>query len=61
LPTQYAGAGIRTHAITPEHAEDVCLVRLPRNTQPALFEAAWRLAANLDLQAILDESQGARP
>jgi DNA-binding transcriptional LysR family regulator len=61
LPTQYAGAGIRTHAITPEHTEDVCLVRPRHETQPALSEVAWRLAANLDFQAILDEPSGARP
>jgi hypothetical protein len=61
LSTQYAAAGIRSHTITPEHAEDVCLVRLWRETQPALSEAAWRLAANLDLQAILDEPLATRP
>jgi DNA-binding transcriptional LysR family regulator len=61
LPTQYAGAGIRTHTITPEHAEDVCLVRLKHEAQPALSEVAWRLAANLDLQRILDEPSGPRP
>lgn len=55
LPTQYAGAGIRAYPITPERAEDVCLVRLRRETQPALSKAAWQLAANFDLQAILDE------
>jgi DNA-binding transcriptional LysR family regulator len=58
LPTQYAGADIHTHTIIPEHAEDVCLVRLRRETQPALSEATWRLAVNLDLQAILDEPSG---
>lgn len=55
LPTQYAGAGIRAHPITPEHTEDVCLVRLRRETQPALSKVAWKLATNFDLQAILDE------
>jgi DNA-binding transcriptional LysR family regulator len=55
LPTQYEGAGLRAHPITPEHAEDVCLVRLRRETQPALSHAAWQIAANLDLQAILNE------
>lgn len=55
LPTQYAGAGIRAHAIIPEHAESVCLVRRRRETQPALSEAAWRLAEELGLQATLDE------
>lgn len=43
LPTQYAGAGIRAHPITPECAEDVRLVRLRRETQPALSKAAWQL------------------
>lgn len=61
LPTQYAGAAIRAHTITPEHAENVCLVRRRRETQPALSEAAWRLAATLDLQAILDEPLAPRP
>ena len=46
LPTLYPGAGIRTHTITPEHAEDICLVRLRRGMQPAWSEGAWRLAAN---------------
>jgi hypothetical protein len=59
LPTQYAGAGIRTHMIIPERAEDVSLVRLRHETQPALSEIAWRLAADLDLQAILDEPAAA--
>ena len=61
LPTEYAGAGIRTHPITPEHAEDVCLVRLRRETQPAVSEAAWRLAADLDLRAMLEQLAGSRP
>lgn len=61
LPAQYAGAGIRAHTITPERAEDVCLVRLRRETQPALSKAAWQLAANFDLQAILDEPLTNRP
>lgn len=60
LPTQYAGAGIRAHAITPEHAESVCLVRRRREAQPALSEAAWRLAEGLGLQATLDEPLTAR-
>ena len=60
LPTLYPGAGIRTHTITPEHAEDICLVRLRRAMQPAWSEGAWRLAANLDLQALLDQPPGPR-
>ena len=60
LPALYAGAGIRTHAITPEHAEDICLVRLRHERQPALSEAAWRLGASLDLQTILEEPSGPR-
>jgi DNA-binding transcriptional LysR family regulator len=60
LPTPYAGAGIRIHTITPEHTADVCLIRLRQENQPPLSEAAWRLAANLDLQAMLDESHTAK-
>jgi DNA-binding transcriptional LysR family regulator len=60
LPTLYSGAGIRTHTITPEHAEDICLVRLRREMQPGWSEAAWRLAANLDLQALLDQPPAPR-
>jgi DNA-binding transcriptional LysR family regulator len=60
MPTIHAGFGIRTHPITPEHAEDICLVRLKRETPPALLEMAWRLAANLDLQAFFDEPSGPR-
>lgn len=54
LPAQYGAAGLRAHPITPEHTEDVCLVRLRRETQPALSNAAWQIAANLDLEAILN-------
>jgi DNA-binding transcriptional LysR family regulator len=55
LPAQYAKAGLRTHPITPERSEDVCLVRLRRETQTALSKAVWQLASNLDLQVMLDE------
>lgn len=61
LPTAYASAGVRIHAITPEHTAEVCLVRLRRETQPPLSDAAWRLAANIDLQRALDEPLAARP
>jgi DNA-binding transcriptional LysR family regulator len=54
LPAEFGAAGLRVHPITPEHAEEVCLVRLRRETQPALSHAAWQIAANLDLEAILD-------
>jgi len=57
LPRQYEGAGLRAHPITPEHAEDVCLVRLRRETQPPLSQAAWRIAANLDLEAIFNANR----
>lgn len=56
LPTQYAAGGLCAHPITPEHAEDVCLVRLRRETQPALSHAVWKIAADLDLEAILNKS-----
>lgn len=55
LPAQYMAAGLRLHPITPQRSEDVCLVRLQRDKQSALSNAAWQLAANLDLQAVLDE------
>lgn len=56
LPAHYEGGGLRAHPITPERAEDVCLVRLKRETQPALSHAVWKIAANLDLEAILNKS-----
>ncbi len=56
LPAQYDGGGLRAHPITPEHAEDVSLVRLRRETQPALSHAVWKIASNLDLEAILNKS-----
>ena len=55
LPTPYAGAGLRLHTIIPEHRADVSLIRLKREKQPPLTEAAWRLAANIDLQKTLDQ------
>ncbi len=54
LPTPYAGAGLRIHTIIPEHRADVSLIRLKREKQPPITEAAWRLAANIDLQKTLD-------
>lgn len=54
LPAQYISAGLRLHPITPQRSEDVCLVRLKREHQSALSNAAWQLAGGLDLQAILD-------
>ncbi len=53
LPALHA-AGLRVHMITPEHSADVCLVRLKREPQPPVCEVVWRLAANIDLQKILD-------
>jgi DNA-binding transcriptional LysR family regulator len=55
LPMGQEGAGLRIHPITPEHAQDVCLVRLRRETHPALSQAAWQIAAKLDLEANLNE------
>jgi hypothetical protein len=43
-----------------DSCHDICLVRLRREMQPAWSEGAWRLAANLDLQAILDQPPGPR-
>lgn len=56
LPTQYESAGLRAHPIIPEHAEEVCLVRLRRDAQPALSQAAWQIASQLDLEAILNQA-----
>lgn len=61
LPARHEADGLRTHPITPEHAEDVCLVRLRRGTQPALSQAAWQMAARLDLEAVLNESLAKGP
>ena len=55
LPMRYEGVGLRIHTITPEHSEEVCLVRLRREIQPALSNAAWQIAAKFDFQAILNE------
>ncbi len=54
LPTPYAGRGLRIHTIAPEHRADVSLARLKREQQPPVSDAAWRLAANFDLQEKLD-------
>lgn len=56
FPAQYDGGGPRAHPITPEHAEDVCMVWLRRETQPVLSQAVWKIASNLDLEAILNRS-----
>ncbi len=48
--------GLRAHPIMPEHTEDVCLVRLRREAQPALSQAAWQIASHLDLEAILNRA-----
>jgi DNA-binding transcriptional LysR family regulator len=59
LPTAYTRAGIRIHRIIPEQAAEVCLIRLRRETQPPLSEAAWRLAADMNLRTTLDEPMAA--
>lgn len=61
LPAQYEGAGLLAHPITPEHAEDVCLARLRRDTPPALSNAAWQIAGQLDLEAVLNQSLATKP
>ncbi len=55
VPNQFEGAGLRVHSIAPEHVADVCLVRLRREIQPALSQAAWQIAGGLDMQAILEK------
>ncbi|WP_081874944.1 LysR substrate-binding domain-containing protein [Thioclava atlantica] len=53
-----AAVGLVAHPITPAHAEDVSLVRRKREEQTTLSDAAWRIAGNLDLQALLDDPWG---
>jgi len=53
--TRHEGADLRVHPITPEITQDVCLIRLRREPQPALSEAAWQIASGLDLEAALNE------
>ncbi|MCB1377292.1 MAG: LysR family transcriptional regulator [Alphaproteobacteria bacterium] len=50
-----AEAGLIAHPIEPEHAEEVCLVRLRRGAQTALSEAAWKIAGRFDLQPLLEQ------
>ncbi|QKH37495.1 LysR family transcriptional regulator [Achromobacter pestifer] len=61
LPALYEGAGLLAHPITPEHAEDICLVRLRRDNQPALSNAAWQIAGQMDLEGVLNHSLPAKP
>lgn len=56
LLTEHKGYNVRIHYITPEHTEDVCLVRLKRRTHLPISEVTWRFASNFDLQAVLDQS-----
>lgn len=56
LPGSPDLSGLRAHPIVPHHAEDVCLVRLRRETQPSLSEAAWQIASALDLEAKIKKS-----
>lgn len=56
LPTYPERGRLRIHPITPEHGEDVCLARLRRESQPVLSQAAWQIAGNLDLEAILNKA-----
>ena len=61
VPTHYEGAGLRTHPISPEHAEKVCLVRLRREIQPALAQATWQIAGKIDFQSIIEEPLKKQP
>lgn len=60
LPTQYEGAGLLAHPITPEHSEDVCLVRLRRDHQPPLSHAAWQIAGQMDLETVFNHALAPR-
>ncbi|MDA3890001.1 MAG: LysR family transcriptional regulator [Allgaiera sp.] len=61
LPPYAATGGLAAYPITPAHSEDVSLVRLKQDTQSALSQAAWKIAANLDLQPMLDDPWVASP
>jgi hypothetical protein len=54
LPAYLVDMGIRVHPIMPERASGVGLLRVRRDVQPPILDAAWKLAANLDLQSVLD-------
>jgi DNA-binding transcriptional LysR family regulator len=54
LPPYLVDMGIRIHPILPERASSIDLLRLRREVQPPILDVAWELAANLDLQRILD-------
>jgi len=54
LPAQYTPA-LRLLPILPERSEEVCLVRLRRETQHALSAVAWQLAGHLDLYTLLND------
>lgn len=56
LSTEPRFYNIRIHRITPEHEEDVCLVRLKRKNQPPVSELTWQFAKSFDLQAAVDQS-----
>ncbi|GGH64479.1 LysR family transcriptional regulator [Comamonas phosphati] len=56
VPLGHGSSGLRAHTLLPEHREDVCLVRLRRDTQPPLSQAVWQIAAGLDLEAAFKES-----
>lgn len=54
LPGYFISHGIKIHSITPERTSPVGLLRLRQSTQPPLSDAAWKMAAGLDLQQMLD-------
>lgn len=56
LPSPYEAAGLQAHPITPEQAEQVCLVRPRRDTHSALSQAAWQIAGQLNLDATLNQA-----
>ena len=48
LPPDGLGHGVHIHAILPERASSLGLVRLERHVQPPLSEALWKLSRALD-------------
>ncbi len=58
LPRYFLEIGVKVHPIHPEQSSKVGLLRLNREAQPPLSNAAWNIAKAFDLQGLLDELVG---
>lgn len=54
LPDYVVGMDVTVHAIEPQRASTVALLRLQQETPSPVLAAAWALTARLDLQRELD-------